>query len=99
MNKLHIKGGAPLKGEIEISGAKNAALPIIAATLLTDAPITLSNIPHLTDITTMLNLLGKLGSEFTFNEKSHIQIHTPSLKAFTAPYDMVKTMRASILVL
>lgn len=99
MNKLRIKGGIPLKGEISISGAKNAALPIMAATLLTDAPVTLSNIPHLKDITTLLNLLGKLGAEFTFNEKSHIQINTQSIKDFTAPYEMVKTMRASILVL
>lgn len=99
MNKLRIKGGIPLKGEISISGAKNAALPILAATLLTDAPVTLSNIPHLNDITTLLNLLGKLGAEFTFNEKSHIQINTQSIKDFTAPYEMVKTMRASILVL
>jgi len=99
MNKLRIKGGIPLKGEISISGAKNAALPIMAATLLTDAPVTLSNIPHLNDITTLLNLLGKLGAEFTFNEKSHIQINTQLIKDFTAPYEMVKTMRASILVL
>jgi UDP-N-acetylglucosamine 1-carboxyvinyltransferase len=99
MNKLRIKGGISLKGEIGISGAKNAALPIIAATLLTDAPVTLSNVPHLKDITTMLNLLGKLGAEFTFDEKNQIHINTQAIQNFTAPYEMVKTMRASILVL
>jgi UDP-N-acetylglucosamine 1-carboxyvinyltransferase len=98
-SKFRIKGGIPLIGEITISGAKNAALPIIAATLLTDASVTLSNVPHLKDVTTMLNLLGKLGAEFIFNEKSHIQISTENIKDFTAPYEMVKTMRASILAL
>jgi UDP-N-acetylglucosamine 1-carboxyvinyltransferase len=89
----------PLNGEIVVSGAKNAALPIIAGCLLTEAPVTLSNVPHLNDVTTMLNLLGSMGAEFTFNEKTHIEINTNTVRDFTAPYDLVRTMRASILVL
>jgi len=99
MSKFHIVGGTPLKGEVSISGAKNAALPIIAATLLTKEAVTLSNVPHLRDVTTMLNLLGTLGAEFTLNDKNDIQIHAHHIHEFTAPYDLVKTMRASILVL
>jgi UDP-N-acetylglucosamine 1-carboxyvinyltransferase len=97
MNKLIITGNIPLNGEIVVSGAKNAALPIIAGCLLTEAP--LSNVPHLNDVTTMLNLLGSMGAEFTFNEKTHIEINTNTVRDFTAPYDLVRTMRASILVL
>jgi UDP-N-acetylglucosamine 1-carboxyvinyltransferase len=99
MNKLIITGNIPLNGEIVVSGAKNAALPIIAGCLLTEAPVTLSNVPHLNDVTTMLNLLGSMGAEFTFNEKTHIEINTNTVRDFTAPYDLVRTMRASILVL
>lgn len=99
MNKLIITGNIPLQGEITVSGAKNAALPIIAACLLTEAPVKLSNVPHLKDITTMLNLLGTMGAEFTFDEKTHIEINTQPVNNFTAPYDLVRTMRASIVVL
>jgi UDP-N-acetylglucosamine 1-carboxyvinyltransferase len=99
MTKLLISGGTPLKGEITISGAKNAALPILAATLLTDAPVKLNNIPHLRDVTTMLNLLGKMGATFTFDDRAGIEICTDQIHELIAPYDLVRTMRASILVL
>lgn len=99
MNKLIITGNIPLNGEIIVSGAKNAALPIIAACLLTEAPVKLSNVPHLNDVTTMLNLLGTMGAEFTFDEKTHIEINAGAVRDFTAPYELVRTMRASILVL
>ena len=99
MNKLIITGNIPLNGEIVVSGAKNAALPIIAGCLLTEAPVKLSNVPHLNDVTTMLNLLGTMGTEFTFDEKTHIEINTSTVRDFTAPYELVRTMRASILVL
>jgi len=99
MNKLIITGNIPLNGEIVVSGAKNAALPIIAGCLLTEAPVKLSNVPHLNDVTTMLNLLGTMGTEFTFDEKTHIEINTQPVRDFTAPYELVRTMRASILVL
>ncbi|HEV2614260.1 MAG TPA: UDP-N-acetylglucosamine 1-carboxyvinyltransferase [Gammaproteobacteria bacterium] len=99
MNKLIITGNVPLNGEVIVSGAKNAALPIIAACLLTEAPVKLSNVPHLNDVTTMLNLLGTIGTQFTFDEKTHITIDSSSVRDFTAPYDLVRTMRASILVL
>jgi UDP-N-acetylglucosamine 1-carboxyvinyltransferase len=99
MNKLIITGNIPLNGEITVSGAKNAALPIIAACLLTEAPVKLSHVPHLNDVTTMLNLLGTMGTKFTFDEKTHIEIDTSAVRDFTAPYELVRTMRASILVL
>ena len=99
MNKLSITGRIPLRGDVRISGAKNAALPIIAATLLTGESVTLSNIPHLKDVTTMLNLLGKMGAKFTFDEKTAIEINCGAIHDLTAPYDLVRTMRASILVL
>jgi UDP-N-acetylglucosamine 1-carboxyvinyltransferase len=99
MDKIRIYGGIPLEGEVIISGAKNAALPLIAATLLTHKPVKLSNIPHLKDVTTMLNLLGQMGTKFTFDEKNHISFECDDITTYTAPYDLVKTMRASILVL
>ncbi len=94
-----IRGGAPLKGEIRISGAKNSALPILAATLLSDRPVTLANIPHLHDITTMIELLGCLGVRVVVDEKMRVEVDSGTIENFTAPYDLVKTMRASILVL
>lgn len=99
MDKLLINGGNPLHGEIRISGAKNAALPILTATLLADTPCHISNVPHLQDITTMMSLLGHLGVDFIVGEKLHIEANTNNVHTLTAPYDMVKTMRASILVL
>jgi len=99
MDKLIITGGNPLKGEIRVSGAKNASLPIIAATLLADEIVTLSNIPHLHDVTTMLELLGGMGAQFTIGERMSVEIDTRDITQHYAPYDLVRTMRASILVL
>ncbi|MFY0664605.1 MAG: UDP-N-acetylglucosamine 1-carboxyvinyltransferase [Natronospirillum sp.] len=99
MDKLLISGGKPIDGTIRISGAKNAALPILAATLLTDEPVTLRNLPHLNDITTMIELLVCMGVEVLINEDMSVQINAGTLKDCTAPYSLVKTMRASILVL
>ncbi len=99
MDKLLIKGGATLNGGIRISGAKNAALPILAATLLTEQPVHLSNLPHLHDITTMVELLGVMGVEAVINEDMSVEINAGTIKDQKAPYSLVKTMRASILVL
>ena len=99
MDKLLISGGGQLSGEIRISGAKNSALPILAATLLSDGPVMVSNVPHLQDITTMFELLGCLGVTVTMNEKMQVEVDSTTLNNYTAPYDLVKTMRASILVL
>lgn len=99
MEKLIIRGNTPLNGEIKISGAKNAALPILAASLLTEAPIHLSNIPHLQDVTTMVSLLGQLGARITLDERSNIEIDASQLDSTHAPYELVRTMRASVLVL
>ena len=99
MDKLLISGGKRLSGEIRISGAKNSALPILAATLLSNGPVMVSNIPHLHDTTTMFELLGCLGVTVIMNEKMKVEIDSTTLKKHTAPYDLVKRMRASILVL
>ena len=99
MDKLIIHGGLPLTGEIAISGAKNAALPILAATLLTGECVTISNVPHLHDITTTIELLGRMGAEITVDERMRIEIRNAGLHNFFAPYELVRTMRASILVL
>lgn len=99
MDKLLIHGGKPLDGEIRISGAKNSALPILAATLLADEPVTVGNLPHLNDITTMIALLGGMGVDLLIDEKLSVEIHANTIKHFHAPYELVKTMRASILVL
>ncbi len=99
MDKLLISGGVPLRGEIRISGAKNSALPILAATLLADGPVTISNIPHLHDITTMIELLGCMGVSVVLNEKMQIEVDASTIHTCVAPYELVKTMRASILVL
>ena len=99
MDKLVIQGGTRLDGEIWISGSKNAALPILFATLLTDEKVTLSNLPHLQDITTTIALLGALGVTISIDDSMQITVESGSLNAVTAPYDLVKTMRASILVL
>ena len=99
MDKLIIEGGVPLSGEVPIAGAKNAALPILAATLLADGPMTIGNVPHLRDITTTMGLLGCMGVHLTVDEKMRIEIDANTIKDFSAPYELVRTMRASILVL
>jgi UDP-N-acetylglucosamine 1-carboxyvinyltransferase len=99
MDKLYIKGGIPLKGEINISGAKNAALPILAATILANEPVTIGNVPHLHDITTTMELLGRMGAQLTIDERMNIEIDSSNIKEYFAPYELVKTMRSSILVL
>jgi UDP-N-acetylglucosamine 1-carboxyvinyltransferase len=99
LDKLLITGGATLKGEVRISGAKNAALPILAATLLTKEQVTLSNLPHLNDITTMISLLGSMGVSVVLNEDMSVEVSAGTINSYTAPYELVKTMRASIVVL
>ncbi len=99
MEKLIIKGGHPLNGEIKISGAKNAALPILAASLLSSSPVQISNIPHLQDVTTIVSLLGQMGVNITLDERANIEIYADKLASFHAPYELVRTMRASVLVL
>lgn len=99
MEKLLINGGSTLKGEINCSGAKNAALPMIAATILSDENIVLKNLPYLQDITTMFELLGSMGADILLNENMNFTISTSALKEKEARYELVKTMRASILVL
>jgi len=99
LDKLEIHGGIPLTGEIRIAGAKNSALPIMASTLLTKDTVKVSNLPHLYDITTMLELLGCMGVESIVGEKLGVEICSEPIKHFNAPYELVKTMRASILVL
>ena len=99
MDKLLITGGIPLEGEIRISGAKNATLPILAATLLADSPVTIGNVPHLHDVTTTIELLGRMGVGVTIDERMRIEVDPTSIREFYAPYELVKTMRASILVL
>ncbi len=99
MDRLIITGGVPLDGEVRISGAKNAALPILAATLLADEPVTVCNVPHLHDITTTMELLGRMGVQLVVDEKLNIEVDPTTIKELFAPYELVKTMRASILVL
>ncbi|MDX9740296.1 MAG: UDP-N-acetylglucosamine 1-carboxyvinyltransferase [Gammaproteobacteria bacterium] len=99
MDRLLIQGGKPLAGTISISGAKNAALPIMAATLLADGPVTISNVPHLQDVTTTMELLGRLGVGLMMHEHMSVELDSATIHEFCAPYDLVKTMRASILVL
>jgi len=99
MDKLIINGGISLKGEIRIAGAKNSALPIMAATLLTHDTVEICNLPHLYDITTMLELLGCMGVQPVVDEKLNVEINSSTINHFNAPYELVKTMRASILVL
>ncbi|MBC7162026.1 MAG: UDP-N-acetylglucosamine 1-carboxyvinyltransferase [Immundisolibacter sp.] len=99
MEKLIVQGGARLTGEIRISGAKNAALPILAATLLADGPMTIGNVPHLHDITTTLELLGRMGATVSVDEQMQIEVDPRTVTNQFAPYELVKTMRASILVL
>jgi UDP-N-acetylglucosamine 1-carboxyvinyltransferase len=99
VDKLIIRGGTELNGEIRISGAKNAVLPIMAATLLADTPVVIRNIPHLHDVTTTMELLGHMGVSLTVNEKMDIEVDARSINSLYAPYELVRTMRSSILVL
>jgi len=99
MDKLIITGGTPLHGEVRISGAKNSALPILAATLLADSPSVISNVPHLNDVTTTMELLGRMGVQLLIDERMRIEVDPRTINSFSAPYELVKTMRASILVL
>jgi len=99
MNKLIIKGGVPLSGQVRVSGSKNAVLPILAGTLLADGPVIIRNVPHLHDVTTTMELLGRMGVLLTIGEKMSIEVDPTSLENTFAPYELVKTMRASILVL
>ena len=99
MDRLIINGGVSLKGEIRIAGAKNSALPILAGTLLTQETVKVCNLPHLYDITTMLELLGCMGVQSVVDEKLNVEVDSSTIEHFNAPYELVKTMRASILVL
>lgn len=99
MDKLVIVGGQVLEGEVRISGAKNAALPILAATILAEGPVTLKRVPHLHDVTTMLELIGGMGAEVSVDENASVQINAANIHCFDAPYELVRTMRASIVVL
>ncbi len=99
MAKILINGGVPLNGEVAISGAKNAVLPILVSCLLADEPVTIGNVPHLHDVTTTMELLGRLGAQLVMDDRMEIQVDPRTTDKFVAPYDLVKTMRASILVL
>jgi UDP-N-acetylglucosamine 1-carboxyvinyltransferase len=99
LDKLQIRGGVPLAGEVRISGAKNATLPILAGALLADGPVTIGNVPHLQDVTTMIELLGRMGASVTVDERMRIEVDPRTVRETFAPYDLVKTMRAAILVL
>ncbi|MFI4938010.1 MAG: UDP-N-acetylglucosamine 1-carboxyvinyltransferase [Candidatus Berkiellales bacterium] len=99
MEKHLITGGNPLQGEVRISGAKNSVLPILAGCLLTDSPVTIQNVPHLNDVTTMMKLLGQMGVDFTISEGLTIEVDAHRVNHPEAPYELVRTMRASILVL
>jgi UDP-N-acetylglucosamine 1-carboxyvinyltransferase len=99
VDKLQITGGVRLDGEIRVSGAKNATLPMLAAALLSDGPVTVGNVPHLHDVTTMIELLARMGVTVTVDERMRIEVDPGSIKECFAPYELVKTMRASILVL
>ncbi|MCX7055736.1 MAG: UDP-N-acetylglucosamine 1-carboxyvinyltransferase [Proteobacteria bacterium] len=99
MDKLQITGGVVLDGEVRISGAKNAALPILAATLLVDGAVTVGNVPHLQDVTTTNELLGRMGVTVSIDERMRVTVDASTISHCVAPYELVKTMRASILVL
>jgi len=99
VDKLQIRGGVPLDGEVRISGAKNATLPILAGALLADGPVTIGNVPHLQDVTTMIELLGRMGASVTVDERMRIEVDPRTMRETFAPYELVKTMRAAILVL
>jgi len=99
VDRLQIRGGVPLDGEVKISGAKNAALPILAGALLADGPVSIGNVPHLRDVTTMIELLGRMGVSVTIDERMRIEVDPRTTRETFAPYELVKTMRAAVLVL
>ncbi len=99
MDKLQIHGGIPLEGEVRISGAKNAALPILAGTLLAQGTVSVGNVPHLQDVTTMFELLGRMGVSVTIDDKMRVEVDASTIRECVAPYELVRTMRASIVVL
>jgi UDP-N-acetylglucosamine 1-carboxyvinyltransferase len=99
VQKLEIEGGVPLAGDVTISGAKNAALPVLAATLLADGPVVLGNVPHLNDITTTVKILRQMGVEVVFHDGVRLEIDSSRVNNLVAPYELVRTMRASILTL
>ncbi len=99
MAKILINGGVPLHGDVAISGAKNAVLPILAASLLADEPVSIGNVPHLHDVTTFMELLGQMGAQLVLDERMRMNIDPRTTNTCVAPYDLVRTMRASILVL
>ena len=99
MDKLEIIGGSTLSGQVRISGAKNAALPILMSSLLADGLVFLENIPHLNDVTTTVKLLRWIGAEITFHDGVQLEVDPSGISRFEAPYDLMKTMRASVLVL
>jgi len=99
LDKLQIRGGVPLDGEVRISGAKNAALPILAGALLADGPVSIGNVPHLRDVTTMIELLGRMGVSVTVDERMRVEVDPRTTRETFAPYELVKTMRAAVLVL
>ena len=99
MARIVVEGGEALRGEVRASGAKNAVLPIVSACLLASGRCSIANVPHLRDVTTMIELLGRMGADVVLDERMNIDISTANLDSCTAPYDLVKTMRASILVL
>jgi UDP-N-acetylglucosamine 1-carboxyvinyltransferase len=99
LDKLQINGGIPLEGETRISGAKNASLPILAGALLADGPVSIGNVPHLQDVTTMVELLARMGVTVTVDERMRVEVDATTIRECFAPYELVKTMRASILVL
>lgn len=99
MDRLIITGGRRLDGEIRISGSKNSSLPILAATLLADEPVTVGNLPHLQDVTTLIELLGRMGVQLVIDDRMNVEVNANTIQQLQAPYELVKTMRASILVL
>jgi len=99
MAKILINGGVPLQGEVGISGAKNAVLPILAACLLADEPVSIGNVPHLHDVTTFIELLGQMGVQLVLDDRMKMHVDPRTTSTCIAPYDLVRTMRASILVL
>jgi UDP-N-acetylglucosamine 1-carboxyvinyltransferase len=99
LDRLEIRGGQRLEGEVYVSGAKNAALPILAAALLGDGPVMLEKVPHLNDVTTTVKLLRRLGVEIIFHDGVRLEVDPRGVNDLVAPYELVKTMRASILVL
>ena len=99
MARIEIRGGVPLQGDVWISGAKNAVLPILVASLLADESSRVLNVPHLQDVTTTMELLGRMGAKLSVDDRMGIEIDPRTMNLFEAPYELVKTMRASILVL